>query len=253
MKKGTYYTGTSGLLLPYKNQQFYPAAFQGKSRLSVYGALFNSIEINSTFYKLPMQSTIQKWADSVPAHFKFTFKLWREITHQKELHVNAEDVRQFMDIMAAAGSKKGCLLIQFPPGLRYNHNSHVKKLLATIIKVDPHREWKLAVEFRHTSWYREETYRLLSSCEAGMVIHDKTNSESPLEEMELPFVYVRFHGPAGDYKGSYDDGFLYEYAGYIREWLAAGKEVYVYFNNTIGAALNDLELLKSYVENVLHK
>ena len=253
MKKETYYTGTSGLLLPYKNQQFYPAAFHGKSRLSVYGALFNSIEINSTFYKLPLQKTIQKWAESVPAHFKFTFKLWKEITHQKELNFNTEDVRRFMEIIAAAGSKKGCLLIQFPPGVHYNSFPRVKKLLAAIIKADPQREWKLSIEFRHSSWYREETYRLLNSLEAGMVIHDKTHSESPLEEMELPFVYVRFHGPAGDYKGSYDDSFLHEYAHYIRDWLEAGKEVYVYFNNTMGDALKDLDVLRSYVKSVHDK
>lgn len=253
MKRGNYYTGTSGLLLPYKNQQFYPAEFQGKSRLSVYGALFNSIEINSTFYKLPMQTTIQKWADSVPAHFKFTFKLWREITHQKELNFNTEDVRRFMAIIAAAGDKKGCLLIQFPPGIHYNSLPRVKKILASIIKADPQREWKLSVEFRHSSWYREETYRLLNSCGAGMVIHDKTRAASPMEEMELSFVYVRFHGPAGDYKGSYDDSFLYEYAHYIRDWLEAGKEVYVYFNNTMGGALKDLDILRSYVGNVLDK
>jgi uncharacterized protein YecE (DUF72 family) len=249
MKKGNYYTGTSGLLLPYKNQQFYPAEFQGKSRLAVYGALFNSIEVNSTFYKLPMQTTIQKWAESVPAHFKFTFKLWREITHQKELQYNGDDVRRFMEIIAAAGDKKGCLLVQFPPGIRYNSLPRVKKLLAAIIKSDPHREWKLSVEFRHASWYREETYRLLDGFEAGMVIHDKTHSETPLEDMDLPFVYVRFHGPAGDYKGSYDDSFLYEYAHYIRDWRKAGKDVYVYFNNTIGDALKNLDALKSYVEN----
>ena len=248
MKKGTYYTGTSGLLLPYKNQQFYPAEFQGKSRLSVYGALFNSIEINSSFYKVPMQTTVKKWADSVPAPFRFTFKLWKEITHQKELAFNTTDVRHFMDVIAAAGTKKGCLLVQFPPSIRYNSIARVKKLLAAITKADPARAWRLCAEFRHASWYREETYRLLSDCQAGMVIHDKTHSATPLEEMDLPFVYVRFHGPDGDYKGSYDDSFLHEYAHYIREWLDAGKDVYVYFNNTIGEALKDLGRLRRYVE-----
>lgn len=249
MKKGTYYTGTSGLLLPFKNQQFYPAEFQGKSRLAVYGALFNSIEINSSFYKVPMAATVKKWADSVPASFRFTFKLSKEITHQKELSFNTADVRHFMEVIGACGTKKGCLLVQFPPAIRFNSIARVKILLTSIIKADPAREWKLCVEFRHATWYREETYRLLSSCDAGMVIHDKTHSETPLEEMELPFVYVRFHGPAGDYKGSYDDSFLYEYAHYIREWLNTGKDVYVYFNNTIGDALNNLYTLRGYVEN----
>lgn len=79
-----FYTGTSGLSLPFPKHSF-PPEFQDKSRLTFYASLFNSIEINSSFYKLPMASTVKKWAESVPDNFLFTFKLWREITHNKGL------------------------------------------------------------------------------------------------------------------------------------------------------------------------
>src|SRR5688572_17070366 len=84
LHNGLFLSGTSGLALSIPQAQ-YPAAFKGASRLTFYGSLFNSIEINSTFYKLPKAATILKWAESVPAHFRFTFKLSKSITHHKGL------------------------------------------------------------------------------------------------------------------------------------------------------------------------
>ena len=75
--------GTSGIVVP-GNKLSFPAAFQHKSRLNYYSSLFNTLEINSTFYKVPMQSTFEKWSLDVPEQFQFTIKLWREITHVKK-------------------------------------------------------------------------------------------------------------------------------------------------------------------------
>lgn len=80
-----------------------------------------------------------------------------------------------------------------------------------------------------------------------MVIQDLPKSATPLELTADDLVYLRFHGPDGSYKGSYTDAFLYEYAQYIREWQQEGKTVYVYFNNTAGSALANLQLLKDYL------
>ncbi|MBV7530348.1 DUF72 domain-containing protein [Chitinophaga sp. sic0106] len=247
MRKGSYYTGTSGLVLPYKNKQFYPEPLRDKSRLEVYGTLFNTIEINSSFYNIPMHKTMQRWAISVPDHFRFTFKLWQGITHVRDLDFKPADVTRFMEVIAGVGEKKGCLLIQLPPSLRAGALQRVAQLLAAIKEADPDAQWRLAVEFRHLSWYREETYHLLNTYNATMVVHDKANVGSPLEEMDADFVYARFHGPEGNYRSSYEDSYLYEYASYVRDWLHAGKDVYAYFNNTIGDAINDLQVLETYV------
>ncbi len=80
----TFYSGTSGLVLPVP-KLLYPAEFQDKSRLTYYASLFNSIEINSSFYKIPQIPTVCKWAESVPDNFQFTFKLSKAITHAKGL------------------------------------------------------------------------------------------------------------------------------------------------------------------------
>src|SRR5665213_2948074 len=89
------YTGTSGLVLPLPNRRSFPPEFHDKSRLEIYASLFNSVEINSSFYKVPMASTVQKWAALVPENFKFTFKLWRDITHNKELTFDSADIGRF--------------------------------------------------------------------------------------------------------------------------------------------------------------
>jgi uncharacterized protein YecE (DUF72 family) len=248
-KKGAFYSGTSGVVLPVPNKLAFPPEFQEKSRLTYYGSLFNSVEINSSFYKVPMPVTIQKWAESVPENFRFTFKLWKEITHVKELIFNAEDVNRFMQVIAQAGEKKGSLLVQFPPSITIKNKNQVEKLLATINNADPEQNWQTALEFRHKSWYNEDTYDLLSNYNAGIVLHDKGASTSPMLEPTTAFVYLRFHGPGGSYKGSYADDFLYEYAQYIKDWREEGKTVYVYFNNTMGDAIQNLMTLNRFIDS----
>ncbi|RQO69913.1 DUF72 domain-containing protein [Pedobacter sp. KBW06] len=245
-----FYSGTSGLLLPFPNKQHYPEEFRDKSRLTFYGTLFNSIEINSSFYKIPMASTVQKWAESVPEDFTFTFKLWKEITHRHALEFDPEAVGRFMTVIAAAGKKKGCLLLQFPPSLRSDQRNQLTQLLHQVRLGDPQQQWKVALEFRHPSWYQEDTWQLMREFRMAIVLHDKPGSASPMRTQEQEFVYLRFHGPEGDYKGGYTDDFLMEYAGYIKDWKEEGKTVYVYFNNTIGDALQNLQSLNRHLSSV---
>jgi len=115
--RNSFYSGTRGLVLPVP-QVLYPPEFSGKSRLTYYASLFNSVEINSSFYKMPKAATVLKWADSVPQNFQFTFKLLKAVTHAKALDFSAEDVDLFIQTVNNIGNKKGCLLVQFPPSLK---------------------------------------------------------------------------------------------------------------------------------------
>lgn len=239
-------TGTSGLVLPVPNKAAYPPEFQDKSRLCYYASLFNSIEINSSFYKIPQAATIRKWSESVPAHFRFTFKLWKGITHEKGLVFSPEDISRFMHAINAAGEKKGSLLIQFPPSVRAAQFPQINRLLETVGQADD--SWDIAVEFRHPSLYQEQTDLLLTGLNMTMVIHDLPASAAPQEPLDLDFVYLRFHGPNGGYRGSYPDDFLTDYAQYISQWLADGKRVYAYFNNTMGAAVHNMATLNRLVQ-----
>jgi uncharacterized protein YecE (DUF72 family) len=245
--EGIFYGGISGLLVPIPKRDF-PPEFADKSRLNFYASLFNSIEINSSFYKLPQAKTLAKWALDVPENFKFTYKLWRDITHNKDLFFKPEDVDRFIQVINHAGNKRGCLLVQFPPSITVANRGQLEYLLSVIRNIDADEEWKLTIEFRHRSWYNENTYELLQKYKASLVIQDMPASVSPLIALADDHVYLRFHGPNGGYRGSYADDFLYEYAQYTKEWMAEGKDVYAYFNNTVGDALNNLLTLKSYIE-----
>lgn len=244
--KGNFYSGTSGLVLPVPNKLAYPPAFQDKSRLEYYASLFDSIEINSSFYKVPTAATVRKWADSVPATFKFTFKLWREITHNKGLTFKPEDIARFMQVIGQAGDKKGSLLVQFPASITIANRQQMEKLLQDINAANTDG-WHVAVEFRSNTWYREDIYALLERLRMVVVLHDMPKSAPPMLEQDAAFVYLRFHGPGGGYRGSYGDDILSEYAGYINDWREEGKTVYTYFNNTMGDALQNLLTLNKYI------
>lgn len=172
MDRHQLFMGTSGLVLPYKNRQAYPAKFEGWSRLAVYGALTNSLEVNSIFYKLPKESTVKQWCSSVPDDFRFTFKLWKQITHSKGLAFDPADVTKFFGVIAGAEDKKGCILVQFPASVKPVLFKKVAWLLSGIGEANS-SGWPVAVEFRSTAWYNEATYELLNEYGAAMVFHDK--------------------------------------------------------------------------------
>jgi uncharacterized protein YecE (DUF72 family) len=244
-----YYSGTSGLLLPVPNKLYYPEEFKDKSRLCYYASLMDSIEVNSSFYKIPQAATMKKWAADVPPEFRFTFKLFREITHNKDLAFDPEVLSRFMRVISHVDEKKGCLLVQFPPSIRINHFAQLRVLFAMLRDNDPGMEWKIAIEFRHPSLYVDEVYELLETYQFGLVIHDKTPANTPIMETHPDFYYLRFHGPSGNYRGSYADDVLYEYASYVTEWLSEGKKVFVYFNNTMGEAINNLNTLRQLIRD----
>lgn len=238
------FMGTSGMVLPYKNKSFYPDEFSGKSRLEVYGLLNNSIEINSTCYKIPRKATLAKWNESVPAGFKFTFKLARTLTHTRGLPFPPEDLARFWDALSAIDpGKRGCILVQFPASFKFQQRKLFTALIEDLCLLNESQQWHIAVEFRDDSWYRDEIYGFLEERAISIVVHDKAGGAFAMEDTTAKQVYVRFHGPEGDYKGSYEEAFLYEYATYILAWLDACKEVYVYFNNTMGNALLNLKTL----------
>lgn len=238
------YTGLSGIQLPVPKYLF-PPEYQQTSRLTYYASFFNSIEVNSSFYKIPRKLTLQRWATSVPKNFTFTFKLFSEVTHTKSPTFDPGCVAQFIDAISSVSEKRGCLLIQFPPRAGSERLEQLDAILAEILQNDPECQWRIAVEFRNRSWYNDETYNLLERYRAVAVLHDMKQSATPLNIGSPDFIYLRFHGPTGNYRGSYTHAFLAEYAEYISEWLSQGKTVYTYFNNTAGEAFHNLRTLQS--------
>jgi uncharacterized protein YecE (DUF72 family) len=240
------YLGTSGILLPVPNKEHYPPAFRERSMLCYYASMTNSIEVNSSFYKIPMAETIGKWAADVPGDFRFTFKIFRELTHHRGHGFDANMIKHFMDAVQAVGDKRACLLLQFPASVKIAQLPMLERLVAAFAEDIRAQGWDIALEFRHASLYSDQLNELLEYYGMGLVIHDKPGAP-PMGDSHPEFSYLRLHGPGGNYRGSYTDDILYEHAGYVAEWLRSDKRVYVYFNNTMGSANANLERLRGFV------
>lgn len=247
-KKAVVRIGTSNVVVP-GNKNTFPEEFQTKSRLNFYAHHFNTVEINRSFYKIPLYSTYEKWCNDVPDEFEFSLKLNQEVTHQKNLPTAFPIMKNFMHAARGIGDKKGCLLVQFPGSITFDYFSTVEKIFKQLQSEDPEHEWKKAVEFRSNSWYVGETREMLSYYGLTAVLHDfpKGKMMEPFDKSS--FVYLRFHGPTGDYSGDYSESVLKDTASSIEKWLKDGKDVYVYFNNTIGCAYQNATSLRSMVEH----
>jgi uncharacterized protein YecE (DUF72 family) len=245
--RGIFRIGTSGIVVPGGKESF-PEAFRQKSRLNYYSSLFNTIEINSTFKKLPQPATFNKWVEDVPEHFKFTIKLWNEVTHVKQLVSHLDKINVFLEAARAVGHKKGCLLIQFPGKITIEYFNKVEEILFRIQEADSQNEWSKAVEFRNNSWYIRETFELLDYTSSSLVLHDMPKSANSRLNNGASFVYFRYHGVNGDYRGSYSEAFLKLQSETIKQRLDEGKDVYAYFNNTMGSAFDNAMSLRQMVE-----
>lgn len=247
--RGQIRIGTSNVVAP-GNKNSFPPDFQLKSRLHYYSSIFNTVEVNSCFYKTPQFSTFSKWSLDVPDEFRFSLKLSKEITHVKELKGDLVCMEKFITAARGTGKKKGCLLVQFPGKITLDYFENVEQILQELQVHDPDNQWKKAIEFRHPSWYTGETFELLDEFGASVVLQDIPKAKFTEIKGHADFVYLRFHGPKGDYRDSYSESFLQAKASQINEWLNEEKDVYAYFNNTIGSAFYNALSLKAKLEEL---
>ena len=245
----TIYIGTSGIALPITKDSF-PAEYKGATRLTYYSSLFNSLEVNSSFYKTPRAATFEKWANEVGDDFRFTIKFPKAVSHAKKLQFNDDEISGFLHSANAIAPKKGALLIQFPASISAWYFAEVEELLARVDAQQGDHRWDVAVEFRHLSWYTGETYTMLNQRHAALVVHDMPGSATPLNHSATRFIYLRLHGPTGDYKGSYPKSRIHEMAVWLAEQKKQGKTIYVYFNNTMGDAYNNAWWLQECLANL---
>jgi uncharacterized protein YecE (DUF72 family) len=245
-KQAQFFAGTSNVVMP-GNKQSFPVEFRSRTRLHYYATMFNSVEINQTFYKLPLTATCEKWAADVPADFRFTLKLSKEITHAKELKGDLSTIDSFFRMAEGIGVKRGCILVQFPGKISLEYFSQVEQILETMQQQDPNNEWYKAIEFRNASWYVGETWELLNEFSAAVVLQDHPKAKLFEPATKATFVYLRFHGPEGNYRDSYTSDFLQKRSNDIKRWMSEGKDVYAYFNNTIGSAFENARTLQQLV------
>jgi len=154
--------------------------------------------------------------------------MWRQITHYNRLRETQEKVRLFAHRLTPLVSRIAAVLVQLPPGLHKDND-----LLKSFLQELP-RDFKFAFEFRHKSWYDKDVYELLEESGAHFVIHDYQGKPSP-KEVIGDLAYIRFHGPEGNYRGSYSDAVLAEWAQFINDKARAGKTCLAFFNNDFEA------------------
>ena len=232
MADGRLYVGTSGWVYPHwAKGRFYPKGLKQAEWLAYLARHFDAVEVNSTFYRLPTEAMIQRWHAVTGARFRLAVKLWQLITHRKRLMNCSEQLADFLRIVGGLRRKRGPLLIQLPPSLRKDM-SRLDDFLSEVRAAAGRTRWRITVEFRHSSWECDETRELLERHKAALCLADMPRCPFT-EPGRADFVYVRRHGPGGRYRGRYARRHILADARRIEPWLAAGKDVYVFYNNDI--------------------
>lgn len=229
--------GTSGWNYRHWRGAFYPPGLAQREWLKHYAGTFSSVEINSTFYRLPTPDTAASWAAQTPDGFVFALKASRYITHMKKLKECDEAVTRLSEIADAVGDKLGPLLFQLPPRWRVN-----RERLATFLTMLP-CGYRFAFEFRDRSWWTPDVYWLLRNHGIALCQFSLSGVESP-DEITADFVYVRLHGPQPGYAGTYSNSMLQDWARKLLRWQRDGLSSFVYFDNDIEAcAIHDARRL----------
>ena len=213
--------GTSGFSYPAWRGPFYPEKLPAAGMLAFYAGAFPVVEINNTFYRMPAPKMLASWVAQTPAHFRFALKAPQQITHRLRLKEAAEPTREFVRRSEALGEKRGPLLFQLPPNLKADH-ARLETFLATLPSgLEP------AFEFRHESWFRDETWSLLRAHGAGLCIAQTDDLDTPLVAT-APFGYVRL-------RREYEPAALADWAARLRA-VEGWQRVYVFLKHDEGQA-----------------
>jgi uncharacterized protein YecE (DUF72 family) len=223
--------GTSGYVYADWRRRFYPRDLPARAWLPYYAARFPTVELNSPFYRLPRAATFRAWAAAVPPEFVFAVKASRFLTHIKRLREPGPPLTLFMKRAKGLGTTRGPILFQLPGRFHLD----LERLDGFLAALARRRIGGAVLEVRHASWLVDDVFERLARANVALCLHDW--KEQPVTgPLTADFVYVRRHGTRRRYGGSYSERMLQDDAARIRQWRAAGKDVFVYFNNDGRAA-----------------
>ncbi|MGZ4706096.1 MAG: DUF72 domain-containing protein [Acidimicrobiales bacterium] len=226
MARGTARVGCSGWDYPHWKGAFYPSELSRDDWFGRYASEFDTVELNSTFYRLPSTGTVDRWAEQAPAGFVYAVKLGQYASHRKKLKDPQQWLANHIDRAEHLGAALGPTLVQLPPRWHRDTGRLDEFLAAT----RGHGRW--AVELRDPSWLHPDVYEVLRRHGAALCLHDLL-ADHPWE-LTTDWTYLRFHGPdATDapYRGRYTGRRLGPIARRLERWLVDGVDVYAYFNN----------------------
>lgn len=242
MEKQNLYIGCSGFYNNDWKGSLYPEDAKAKDFLSLYSQTYNSVEINSTFYRKPTAKTLIRWFDETPVDFRFFIKIPKTISHEKRLKDCKEEISEFCNhIQINLKEKLSGFLYQFPPSFK-NTPENIDLIINNV-----DFNFLNVIEFRHVSWRTDEIFQLLkenSIVFSGVSFPGNLPEDVIINHSEI--IYYRLHGKPVLYKSKYNKEFLNDLAQKIQNFQ---NKAFVFFNNTWGtAAITNSLYLKEVLE-----
>ena len=217
--------GTSGYHYKHWRGPFYPSKTSSGEMLEFYSQVFDTVELNNSFYRLPKDEAFDNWRHSTPDNFIFAVKASRFLTHQKKLKDPEDALEKLLPRVSRLDHKLGPILFQLPPRWQANPGR-----LEHLLEALP-RDLRYAFEFRDVSWIQPEINKLLARFSAAFCIYELAGYQSPLT-ITADFAYVRLHGPGlAKYQESYSVGRLRRWSQQIQKWEKYLAAIYIYFDN----------------------
>jgi uncharacterized protein YecE (DUF72 family) len=236
--------GTSGYSYDHWRHVFYPEGLPTSRWLEHYARIFSTVELNTTFYRLPTARAVDGWREGTPPGFSFAAKGSRYLTHMKRLTDPGPGIDRYFQLIHRLGKKLSVVLWQLPPQM----NRADPERLARFLERLPRHGLRHAVEFRSPSWYAAEICDVLDASGAAFCEHDLVRLRPP--RVTGGFRYLRFHGATGKYRGRYGKKALRPFARNLLRWPG---DAYVYFNNDhFGHAIRDALDLSELIGEPLH-
>jgi uncharacterized protein YecE (DUF72 family) len=199
------WVGTSGFSYKEWKGSFYPEDLSNDGMLAYYGERLNAVEINNTFYRMPKRSLLADWGSKVPDDFSFVLKASRKITHFKRLKGTEEEMGYLLDVSSELGVRRGPMLFQLPPNFKID----VERLrdFVTLLPTG----FRAAFEFRHDSWFADETYAVLGDAGVALVVADTDADEPPAVVPTAKYGYLRLR------RADYEPADVTRWAGVVSE------------------------------------
>ncbi len=242
--------GTIGWSYNFWKGNFYPQKTDSKDFLAFYASKFGTVEVDSTFYRIPTEQTVINWKRQTPEGFLFSLKFPQLITHVKMLKGTQYETEIFLQKISLLGEKLGALLLQFPPNVAADHLPDLEAYLERLPK--PRR---YVVEIRNKSWLKDEFYSVLRKNQVALAWADSPLM-AQIREMTADFLYVRWEGDRKKIVGTLGKteadrtGDLQVEAEKLKPYLAGGTTVFGYFAKYYsGYPPNDIVTLQKNLGN----
>ena len=209
---------------------FYPRELAPNEYLKFYSKVFDCVEVDSSFYRIPSASMINQWRSSTPEGFLFSPKLPKKITHENKLKDSGSTLLYFYSVVSKLKEKLGPIAIQLPPSVKLE--SHMEVMKEFVSKLSP--EFRRAIEFRHKSWFTPEVYALLRGNNIAMAWSLDQYLETP-PEVTADFIYLRMVGDREltEFKGIQNDRSedMKRWTSVVQETSGKLESGYVFFNS----------------------